>query len=157
MTNFTIKSASRCDIAKLDNLMFLLHDEHHMAVPEFFKTAEEIALEKKIKHYFDAPDGIIFCAKRDDDVIGFITGHFSELVSTVSRPIFMGSIDELYVIPEYRKQGIGIALLNKIEREFKDYGVKQIFVEVWAFNKTAVDIYHNSGFEHHIHWLRKRV
>lgn len=155
--DITINSATRHDVKKLDKLMHALHDEHHIAQPDFFKSADEIAEEKQIKLYLDQPDGIVFCARQDKEIIGFVTGHFSEFSSTVSLPVFMGSVDELYVVPQFRKQGIGQALLKRIESEFKDYGVKHIFVEVWAFNKTAVDMYQNFGFEHHIHWLRKDV
>ncbi|MCE0492465.1 GNAT family N-acetyltransferase [Vibrio salinus] len=157
MTDFIIHSASRRDIKILDDLMHALHDEHHSAQPEFFKTADEIAEEKNIGLYLDEPDGLVFCAKQEDKIVGFITGHFSELTSTVSQTVFMGSIDELYVKPQFRGMGIGQALLKRIETELKDYGVKHIFVEVWAFNKTALDIYHSVGFKHHIHWLHKDI
>jgi ribosomal protein S18 acetylase RimI-like enzyme len=69
----------------------------------------------------------------------------------------MGSVDELYVLPEYRKQGTAKALIEKIEATFIDYGVKQMFVEVWDFNQTAISLYENQGFGHHIHWLRKSL
>ncbi len=89
--------------------------------------------------------------------VGFITGHFCELVSTVSKPVPMGSIDELYVIPELRKQGVARELCQRLENTFIDYGVEQIFVEVWAFNTNAHQFYADIGFQSHINWLRKSV
>lgn len=87
--------------------------------------------------------------------MGFITGHFCELVSTVSQAVAMGSVDELYVLPAFRGQRIASQLCHKLERVFKDYGVKQMFVEVWDFNQSAQDFYQCAGFVQHIHWLRK--
>ncbi len=52
----------------------------------------------------------------------------------------MGSVVELYVLPAFRGQGIASQLCHKLERVFKDYGVKQMFVEVWDFNQSAQDI-----------------
>ncbi|MDC0610719.1 GNAT family N-acetyltransferase [Vibrio sp.] len=149
--------ATARDVKALKRLMYQLHDEHHQAEPDFFKTADEICSEKDIKQYIEQPDGLVYCAIIDGEIVGFVTAHFSEWSSTVSKPIFMGSIDELYVLPKYRSQGIGKKLLTRIEKELKDYGVKQIFVEVWAFNKTAVEVYESIGFSHHIHWLRKSL
>lgn len=121
--------------------MFELHDEHHLQSPELFKTAEEIEQEKSIARYIDDPECLVYVAKQGDEIIGFISGHFCELVSTVSQPVMMGSVDELYVLPEFRKQGTAQALINKIESTFSDYGAKQMFVEVWHFNQDAISLY----------------
>ncbi|CAM3878191.1 Aminoglycoside N(6')-acetyltransferase type 1 [Vibrio aerogenes CECT 7868] len=145
------------DLVHLEKLMYDLHDEHHVACPEHFKTAGEVMKEKQINDYLNSPEALVFIASHDDVVVGFITGHFSELVSMVSKPVLMGSIDELFVSPKFRSQGIGRQLLDRLMREFEDYGIEQIFVEVWAFNQAAQKLYQQLGFDHHIHWLRKAV
>lgn len=137
--------------------MYELHHEHHLQAPDSFKTAEEIEQEKSIARYLDDPECLVFVAKKHEKIVGFITGHFCELVSTVSKPIQMGSIDELYVAPEYRKQRIAQQLYSTLEQRFQEYGVKEVFVEVWHFNQSASQFYTNSGFGHHIHWLRKVI
>ncbi|MFV0576608.1 MAG: GNAT family N-acetyltransferase [Vibrio sp.] len=157
--SFFIKAASKIDLPELDELMFQLHDEHHQQCPDLFKTAEDIEQEKSIARYLESPEALVFVAKQDStgEIIGFVSGHFCELVSTVSKAIPMGSIDELYVVPSYRQTGVAESLLNKIEQTLTDYGVQQLFVEVWAFNQSAQSLYQKRGFQHHIHWLRKSV
>ncbi|WP_098415916.1 GNAT family N-acetyltransferase [Vibrio sp. ES.051] len=155
MSAFVIKSACFNDLEPLNDLMFDLHDEHHMQSPELFKTAEDIEQEKSIARYLDNPECLVYVAKWKDEVIGFISGHFCELTSTVSKPVMMGSVDELYVSPEFRNQGAAQALIEKIESTFIDYGAKQMFVEVWHFNQGALSLYAKHGFGHHIHCLRK--
>ncbi|HGF7192426.1 TPA: GNAT family N-acetyltransferase [Vibrio cholerae] len=155
MTNISLSSASSADVEQLNQLMFELHDEHHQQCPEHFKTAEEIEQEKSIARYLDDPECLVYVAKQGEQIVGFITGHFCELVSTVSQAVMMGSVDELYVLPDFRGQGIARQLCHKLERVFKDYGVKQMFVEVWDFNQSAQDFYQCAGFVQHIHWLRK--
>ncbi|BCN24238.1 GNAT family N-acetyltransferase [Vibrio alfacsensis] len=157
MSAFLIKPASFEDLESLNDLMFELHDEHHHQSPEFFKTAEEIEQEKSIARYLDDPECLVFVAAINETVIGFVSGHFCELISTVSKPVLMGSIDELYVVPEYRKQGVAKQLIDRMETMFLDYGVQQMFVEVWDFNQTAMSLYGKHGFGHHIHWLRKTL
>lgn len=153
----TIVPARESDLYALNELMYQLHHEHHLQAPDSFKTAEEIEQEKSIARYLDNPDCLVFVAMNGTQVVGFITGHFCELISTVSKPIQMGSIDELYVLPEFRKQQIAQQLYSTLEKRLFEYGVKEIFVEVWNFNSNACQFYFNSGFEHHIHWLRKSI
>lgn len=155
MTACIIRRATYNDLPVLEQQMYLLHDEHYQAEPEHFKTADQVMEEKRIAEYIDAPDALVYVAEQEGKVIGFVTGHFGELISTVSKPMMMGSIDELYVLAEYRRQGAGKRLLDRCFSEFEDYGVKQVFVEVWDFNQHAVELYQQLGFEHHIHWLRK--
>ncbi len=154
-----IQAAQEQDLEQLDEFMFLLHQEHHEACPELFKTAEEIEQEKSIARYLQSPDCLVYLAKDLDSgkFIGFVTGHFGELISTVSKPVPMGSIDELYVLPECRHLGVANRLLEKIEQTLVDYGVQQLFVEVWDFNQTAKSLYNKLGYNTHIHWLRKSV
>lgn len=155
MSPLIIRAANHGDLESLNRLMYQLHDEHHQQCPEHFKTAEEIEQEKSIARYLDNPESLVFVACEQESVCGFISGHFCELTSSVSKPVQMGSIDELYVLPEFRKQGTAKMLLERMETTFIDYGVEQMFVEVWHFNKQATSLYEKVGFGHHIHWLRK--
>ncbi|AUI86195.1 N-acetyltransferase [Vibrio azureus] len=157
MSEFIITPAKADDLESLNDMMFELHHEHHIKEPGLFKSPEDIEQEKSVARYLDNPECLVYKATMEQKIVGFITGHFCELSSTVSQPIMMGSVDELYVVPYYRKKGIAKALIKKIESTFIDYGVEQIFVEVWHFNQTARSFYNEQGFMHHIHWLRKPV
>ncbi|KJY83425.1 histone acetyltransferase [Vibrio galatheae] len=157
MSHMIIRSATARDLEQLNELMFALHDEHHQQCPNYFKTAEEIEQEKSIARYLDDPECLVFVACQQDSLIGFVTGHFCELISTVSKPVQMGSIDELYIFEDRRGEGIALKLCQQIEERFIEYGVKEVFVEVWEFNQSALAFYKQFGFEHHIHWLRKSV
>ncbi|MDG3088158.1 GNAT family N-acetyltransferase [Vibrio hannami] len=151
----TIRPARITDLEELNHQMYLLHQYHHEMEPEHFKTPEEVQLEKNISSYLDEPECLIFVAEIDNKIVGFITGHFCELVSVISKSVQMGSIDELYVSPEYRNRGVAQRLFSRMENMFEDYGVKQVFVEVWDFNQAAVHFYKKMKFKSHILYLRK--
>lgn len=157
MTTFQIRSARFSDLEILNTLMFELHDYHHKKQPKHIKTANDIEKEKSIALYLDNPECLVYVATEHDVIIGFITGHFCELSSVISKPISMGSIDELYIIPEKRHLKVASQLMNKIELMFEDLGVKRVFVEVWQFNQSALSLYKKNGFSHHIHWLCKEL
>ncbi len=153
----TIKAAQLSDLNDLEQMMFDLHHEHHVQSPQLFKTAQEIEQEKSIARYLDDPECLVYIAVAGGHNIAFVSGHFCELISSVSKAVPMGSVDELYVKPDYRQQGVASALLQKIESTFFDYGVQQMFVEVWDFNQSGQHLYQSVGFEPHIHWLRKAL
>lgn len=152
-----IRRAKETDLFCLNSMMYQLHDEHHQQCPDLFKTASEIEEEKSISRYLDDPDCMVYVAECEGLVIGFVTGHFCELISTVSKPVMMATIDELYVKKSNRREGVAEKLMARIEQELKDYGVKEMFVEVWDFNKTALDFYHQQDMKEHIHYLRKAL
>ncbi|SJL83156.1 GNAT family N-acetyltransferase [Vibrio palustris] len=157
MTEIIVRPACSEDLEHLNELMFCLHNEHHVQCPDYFKSAEDIEADKSIAQYLDHPECLVFVATIDSDIVGFVSGHFCELVSPVSQPLMMGSIDELYVKPARRHQSIAGDLMDRVESVFKQYGIKEIFVEVWDFNVGARTFYQNSGFTQHIHWLRKSI
>lgn len=153
--NTFIRHAKLDDLIILNQLMFLLHDEHHQAEPMHFKPASEVMLEKNIEQYITAPDALVFVAVEQHQIVGFVTGHFGEFESSISKAIMMGSIDELYVLPASRSQGIGTQLLTRCSTEFQEYGISQLYVEVWDFNQSALKLYKSLGYQSHIHCLCK--
>ena len=62
-------------------------------------------------------------AVENDKIIGYIFGHYYTVEKKTSY-IDIGckcfSVDELYVLPEYRNQGIGKELFKQLENEVKD-------------------------------------
>ncbi|GLO60989.1 N-acetyltransferase [Vibrio sp. MACH09] len=155
MSSIQIRAANLSDLEVLNTLMYQLHQFHHDEQPEHIKTAEEIEQEKSIARYLDNPECLVYVAIDGDNIVGFITGQFCELISPISKPVTMGSVDELYVLAKYRHMSVATLLMDKLQNMFDDFGVKRVFVEVWHFNQAAITFYKKNGFSHHIHWLCK--
>jgi ribosomal protein S18 acetylase RimI-like enzyme len=58
----------------------------------------------------------------------------------------MGSIQNLGIIPEYRGNGLGTALMMKALAGFQYAGLRRAFLEVTAQNSGAVRLYKRLGF-----------
>jgi ribosomal protein S18 acetylase RimI-like enzyme len=72
-----------------------------------------------------------------------------ELVGTVQGLLDssgFGGVQNLGVVPEYRGQGIGPALLLKALDGFVTVGAQRAFLEVTARNEPAVRMYRRIGF-----------
>lgn len=56
-------------------------------------------------------------------------------------------ITDIYILPEYRKKGIGKALINYIINLAKSQEIKKIKLSVWTFNRNAINFYEKLGFK----------
>lgn len=53
----------------------------------------------------------------------------------------------LYVLPEYRRQGIGTALMRQAETWAKAHGDRQIGLQVFQANQPALALYQSLGYQ----------
>lgn len=95
-------------------------------------------------------EGAFILAIADGKVIGFVVGVIlkhteSELFG--ANPEIMGRVEELYVDPEYRAQGIGTKLMNKIEEYFKEKHCQHVWVEVFKPNERTHKLYEKLGYK----------
>lgn len=53
----------------------------------------------------------------------------------------------LYVVPEYRRRGIGAALMRHAENWARARGDRQIGLQVFQSNQPAIALYHQLGYQ----------
>jgi ribosomal protein S18 acetylase RimI-like enzyme len=58
----------------------------------------------------------------------------------------VGAIQNVAVLPEYRRRGIGQALVLGALQGFERAGVKRVTLEATSENYSAVNLYHRIGF-----------
>ncbi len=83
----------------------------------------------------------IFLAEQDGAVLGYLFGSTekSERPSSVmaeGTPYF--EIEELYVVPEHRSEGIGRALFRFVEREVQTMGIEYIMLGTATKNYKSI-------------------
>ncbi len=69
-----------------------------------------------------------------------------------------GWINRLAVLPEYRRKGIGLALIAEAERIFKENGRRIIGILIEDWNKPSFELFRKAGYVVHedITYLSKR-
>lgn len=83
----------------------------------------------------------IFLAERDGEILGYLFGHEekSERASSImaeGTPYF--EIEELYVVPGHRSEGIGRALFSFAEREVRLAGIELIMLSTATKNYKSI-------------------
>jgi len=87
-------------------------------------------------------------AEADGKVVGYIMCRveygFSEMRSIL--PTKKGHIVSVAVLPEYRRRGMGRALVIHAMKALTEYGATECFLEVRVGNDAAISLYKNLGF-----------
>jgi len=82
--------------------------------------------------------------------VGYIVLTFGYSFEFHGRDSF---IDELYIEPQYRRQGIGGRAMRFVEKRALELGVNAIHLEVDGGNEPAEELYRRSGYENHARFL----
>lgn len=88
-------------------------------------------------------DSVIFIAYKNDVAVGFT--QLYPLFSSVSmQPMYL--LNDLYIHPDYRSQGVGEALINKAKALCKTEDKKGLAIQT-ENNNRAQHLYQRLGFE----------
>lgn len=111
---------------------------------------------KKINEY----NGKCYLAIDNDKVIGLIMGcisSYNEFDYLDYKCPKEGEITELIVTSKVRSNGVGQALMNKMEEYFKSLGCEYILVDVFAYNEKGINFYDKQGFHPRMHVGIKKI
>lgn len=82
-----------------------------------------------------------FVAVLDNTIVGFAT-FFPAYYSWSGKAIYL---DDLYVLPEHRKQGIGKQLLQAVIQQAQADRCKKVRWQVSQWNQNAIEFYQAMG------------
>jgi ribosomal protein S18 acetylase RimI-like enzyme len=86
-------------------------------------------------------------ARDGDDLLGFVT--YEPASSQYEGDVTRGYVQNLYVRPDSRDDGVGAALLDAAERELADIGADTVSLEALADNAAARRFYRRHGYGVH--------
>ena len=87
--------------------------------------------------------GRAWLIKLDEETIGYLLLCFGYSLEFLGRDAF---IDELFIIPERRGQGLGKIILRQALQEATALDVKMLHLEVEHGNTPAERLYRSAGF-----------
>lgn len=87
---------------------------------------------------------ICFVALDNNTPIGYIAGSPHPIEHRLSRYF---ELENLGVIPGYRKKGVGKLLIEELSTQAKKLGYQKLYLSCYAKNDLALAFYHHLGFE----------
>ena len=101
----------------------------------------EAFTKEQLADLLENPKGISLIAQIDNEIVGFIVGLIYDR-DTTRR----GHVCTIDVAIKYRRRGVGLRLLEELERVFLKRGVKICYLEARLDNVAALDLYRKHGF-----------
>ncbi|MHB8520809.1 MAG: GNAT family N-acetyltransferase [Limisphaerales bacterium] len=102
----------------------------------------------------DGARGFLLLARNNDRIVGVA------YVATILSAEHCGPVawlEELYVVPDHRSQGIGTALITGVVQRARETGMVAIELEVDSSHSRAESLYRRFGFRglERSRWVRK--
>ena len=149
----TITNYSPTDHAELLRLLLVLHSSYFTenAPAQYQELRKEKSIKSSYENYLSGieqnGDGTwrVLVAKNEaGQLVGFIIGSISKDEHLVLSKI--GTLEDWFVLPEFRQQEIGLDLYNELEKWFKEKGCKQVTSGTWEGNDISIIAHKKAGF-----------
>jgi GNAT superfamily N-acetyltransferase len=143
---------TRAGISDVGFLLPLVEEYHRFEGIDLSPDIRRAAIETLLA---DPALGGIWLIRKDRKAIGYIALCYGYSIEFAGRDAF---IDEFYLLPEYRRQGIGSCTLDFIKAEARNAGIGALHLEVNEENAVARVLYERHGFDirHKFHLMSVR-
>ena len=153
---FHIRQATPNDAPHLVSLINALAEYEHLldeSHPDVDALAKHLAPDaqpgcKALVAVVQSADGI------EEKVVGMALYFFNYSTFLTSWGIFL---EDLFVLPDYREQGIGIALLKRLAQIAVKNGCRRLDWNVLNWNELAIEFYHQIGAKPMADWTTMRL
>ena len=151
-----ISRGTAADIPLLEPLWVAVHHVHQQSMPQLapYVTDEETWRERRklYEGLFERPDTFLFLARVEGEPIAYALGWVADTaegwaVDTWRVGDRIGELESISVLPAHRGQGIGERLLDLVDEEFEELGVRDVIIGVLPGNEGARRLYERRGFK----------
>jgi GNAT superfamily N-acetyltransferase len=124
-------------------------------VPAIFGLIQALAEYEKLAHlvtgdadtlkshlFGEKPYVEAFVARADNTIVGFALFFWNYSTFLTKPGIYL---EDIFVLPEYRRRGIGKALLTRLAKEAIERGAGRLEWSVLDWNQPAIDFYEGMG------------
>ncbi|RFC55994.1 GNAT family N-acetyltransferase [Brumimicrobium aurantiacum] len=147
MPKGTIRKAKQGDEIALMGLVQELAD-FEKAPDEVINTPEQLAIDLFEDHICDC---FVY------EIEGVIRGMALYYISYSTWRGRCLYLEDLYIQPDYRRNGIGKELFSRLVEEAKSLGVKRMDWQVLDWNTSAIDFYKGIGATLDPEWYNGRL
>jgi GNAT superfamily N-acetyltransferase len=143
---FIVRRGRRDDAADAARL-WVASAEEHTAYDPIYATSPDArnTMRRFLADLTSSSQSFLFVAVLEGETIGFISGELRE-GSPTFHPRTWASVDDVYVVPEYRSLGVGRALLENVESWARERNASGISLQVAAANGRGRKFYKTLGF-----------
>lgn len=145
--NITVRYAQRDELDAINELRREVNELHVKGRPDIFRAGFSDELKNHLFDEYENDDNDIVAALCDGCVCGFAA------VQYIDRPMSAYCcarksyrVEEFGVAKEYRRRGVGTAIVDFLKTEAARKGYGKVELDVWEFNEDALRFYEKTGF-----------
>jgi ribosomal protein S18 acetylase RimI-like enzyme len=147
MANVLIRVGSTLDLGVLARLYSEVQALHFASRPDQFKPVDVDHIQRWLAELLQDRSVNVWVAELDGTVVGYATVLRRERAETPFCPARTSwELDAIGVRVEYRRMGVGRALVQKVLSEAKAQGIAEIELNSWGFNAPAHAAFRSLGF-----------
>jgi ribosomal protein S18 acetylase RimI-like enzyme len=144
-----IRRATVADAQELWILNRDVQDLHAAAVPTLFKApGPQTFPSAHAAELLNIAANLVWLAYVADQAAGYAyAAERSRPETSSTHPFRTMYLHHLSVRPRYRRQGVGLTLLQAVRSEAAARGIHRLELDVWSFNDGAKRFFGRHGFE----------
>ncbi len=139
-----IRTLTEQDYEQVLELYTQLDVMHAQARPDYFALRDDVYPKEHYLHNLAYPDGLEMGAFDGEKLVGFV-GATLWNESGMIKDVKTVCLDNIYVLPAYRRRGIAAKLFAEVEIWARERGAIRLDLHTWDFNKSAIAMYKAMG------------
>lgn len=141
-----IRKLVESDYDQVIELYCALDEFHVQARPDCFVHREKDKVYPKdaFVHNLSYPGSLDLGAFEGVQLIGIVSATLWE-ESVMVKNVKTVCLDNIYVLPNYRRRGIAAKLFAEVESWAKEQGAIRLDLHTWDFNRGAIAMYEAMG------------
>jgi ribosomal protein S18 acetylase RimI-like enzyme len=147
VAEITIRPMTKDDADAIAELWLALVAYHQVLDPAL-PAAAPGGQHRYVRRLIDRIDDPYTCAlvaEEDGHVMGFVLGMVVDLMQDIFAQEMGGFLADIYVEPEYRKRGVGKALVNTLRQWFRQRNIHSFEWHVAAHNPDGIAFWRAVG------------
>jgi GNAT superfamily N-acetyltransferase len=145
--NLSIRPAAHTDGDVLARLNASAQDLHAANEPQFFRAADVAEVGRWFGEFLARPTARAWVAFDEARPIGYATVEVKRRQNTpFTRERRWFEVDQVAVLPDYRRRGVATALLREVLSAAKEEAVDDLELSTWHFNSGAMEAFAKLGF-----------
>ena len=141
-----IRKLTEADYDMVIELYMQLDEMHVQARPDYFvhREREKVYPRDAFLHNLAYPGGLELGAFAHEQLVGLASATLWE-ESGMIKGVRTVCLDNIYILPAYRRKGIAAKLFAEVELWAKEQGDVRLELWTWDFNKSAIGMYQAMG------------
>ena len=122
--------------------------ECHLRFDEYYRLGfnARVSYSEYFERLVRSEDAVVMVAEDNGTIVGYLAAKIED-----RPPVFeedkRGWVDSVYVLENYRGQGIGRKLTEETLKWLKNKGIKQVELSVDSKNEFGYKVWKSLGFE----------